>query len=330
MKQSKQLLTAILFLLALFICIKCAPIQLEMKAQNFGEITFPVDNRYDSAKVIFGRSLFFDKRLSIDSTISCVVCHKPGLAFTDGLAKSEGVLGRHAKRNSPTLMNVGFYPYFMSDGAIPTLEMQALAPIQDHNEMGFNVPGMVYRMNQIPEYVQLARKLFQRDSVDPFVVTRALAAYQRTLVSRNSRFDDYYYDGQANALTRSEKRGWTLFSETYSCTKCHSLPYFTNFKFENNGSYQVYLDRGRFDLTGKKEDIGKFKVPTLRNIELTDPYMHDGSFEYLEDVIDSYAQGGHGHPNQHEIIKSYKINSKQKKDLVNFLFSLTDKMFLAN
>lgn len=291
-----------------------------------GAIPVPDENQQEAAKIALGKEFFFDKDLSVDRTINCAVCHKPGLAFTDGLAVSDGVLGRKSSRNSPTLLNTAYSPTLMFDGVIPSLEMQAVVPIQDHNEMGMNLKELIERLKAKPEYVEAARKIFNRD-MDIYVLTRALAAFQRSLYTNDSRFDRYYYGKNERALSASEKRGWKLFSEKLYCTQCHSLPYFTTYKPENNGLYQTYADPGRFRATHDSTDIGKFKVPTLRNIEITGPYMHDGSIEYLEDVVDHYAKGGMNHVNQHPYIQPFTLTNREKKDLVNFLFSLTDMSF---
>ncbi len=307
-----------------FILIQCSVTQ--SFDNPLGPIPVPEDNEQDAAKIALGKEFFFDKDLSVDRTLNCAVCHKPGLAFTDGLKVSDGVLGRKSSRNSPTLLNTAYSPMLMFDGVIPSLEMQAVVPIQDHNEMGMNLKELIERLQAKPEYVEAARKIYNRE-MDIYVLTRSLAAFQRSLYTNDSRFDRYYYGKNESALSASEKRGWKLFSEKLYCTQCHSLPYFTTYKAENNGLAKNYTDPGRFRATHDSTDIGKFKVPTLRNIEITGPYMHDGSFESLEDVIEHYAKGGAGHVNQHPSIKSFPLSKRDKKDLVNFLYSLTDMSF---
>lgn len=304
-------------------CRTTAPVSL----QPMGVPVSPEDNPMTMEKIAFGKELFFDKRLSKDHSISCAVCHKPFLAFTDGLQFSEGIGDRKSSRNASTIVNVAFQPYFMFDGVIETLEQQALVPIQDHNEMGMTLKEVVERLAADSSYREKARKIFNRE-IDPYVITRALAAFQRYLISDNSPFDQYYYGNNKNAISASAKRGWVLFSETLSCTNCHSAPAFTNFKPENNGSSSTYIaDPGRFRATGDSSDYGKFKIPSLRNIELTAPYMHDGSLATLMDVIHHYEKGGNRHFNQHPSIKPFQLSKREKADLIAFLRSLTDESY---
>jgi cytochrome c peroxidase len=292
-----------------------------------GALKVPDDNLMDTAKIALGKEFFFDKRLSLDESISCAVCHKPGLAFTDGLAKSNGILGRKSARNSPTLLNAAFLPKVMFDGEIPTLEMQAIVPIQDHNEMGMNIKDLLVRLKAVPEYQAAAQRIFKRD-MDAWVLTRSLAAYQRSLISDNSPFDQYYYGKNNYAMNASAKRGWKIFSEKLYCTQCHPAPYFTTFKVENNGLYENYPDNGRFRINNDSTEMGKFKIPTLRNIQITDPYMHDGSIESLSEVVDHYAAGGKKHKNKSQIIQPFTLTKREKKDLIEFLYSLTDMSFI--
>lgn len=293
-----------------------------------GQAIIPVDNEMTSAKIAFGKALFFDKRLSLDETVSCAVCHKPGLAFTDGLALSDGIGDKKSTRNSPTLLNTVFMPHYMYDGEVETLEMQALVPIQDHNEMGMTVKELVRRLKNVPEYQEAAKRIFNRE-VDAYVITRALAAYQRNLISDNSPFDQYYYGKNNRAVSISVKRGWKLFSEKLYCTSCHPAPHFSTYKVENNGLTKEYLsDKGRFRSTGDTNDYGKFKVPSLRNIEITGPYMHDGSIATLSEVIDHYIKGGSKNFNQHPVIQPFELTRREKSDLINFLHALTDMSFM--
>ncbi len=240
------------------------------------------------AEINLGRKFFFDKRLSRDETISCSSCHSPRKAFTDGKAQSTGINGLFALRNAPSLYNLLDAPYFMHDGGVPTLEMQAIVPIQDLNEMGFSMKELIERLKTIPEYTKAAQEIYNRE-IDAWVITRSLTQFQKTLVSKNSRFDQFLEDSVKNPLTKSEMRGWQLFSQEINCVKCHSLPNLTNYSFESNGlTYALNKDFGRFRISGLLEDKGKFKVPSLRNITLTGPYMHDGSYPDLKSVLEAY------------------------------------------
>jgi cytochrome c peroxidase len=317
-----------LFVFFILVLVRCSSSK-SIYVSPLGEIPYPIDNPQNEAKIALGKELFFDARLSLDETVSCASCHKPGLAFTDGLKVSEGILGRKVDRNSPTLLNAAFLPRVMFDGELKTLEMQAIVPIQEHNEMGMSMKELMERLRKIPEYQNAAKEIFNRDNFDPWVLTRSLSAYQRSLISDNSPFDQYYYGNKKNALSASEKRGWLIFSEKLYCTTCHPAPHFTTFEVQNNGLYSDYgKDNGRYRINLDSSDIGKFKIPTLRNIEVTDPYMHDGSMQDLETVIEHYEKGGNKHWNQHPVIKPFSLTKKERNDLINFLYSLTDMSFM--
>ena len=316
----------ILTLVALLL-IKCS-VTSTVSLIPLGEMPHPSDNEMSADKIALGKEFFFDKRLSLDESISCAVCHKPGLAFTDGLKVSDGIMGRKSNRNSPTLLNAAYLPKLMYDGELSTLEMQSIVPIQEHNEMGMDMKKLMERLKAVPEYQEAAKKIFNRE-MDAWVLTRSLAAYQRSLVSDNSPFDQYYYGKNSWAISSSAKRGWKLFSEKLYCTSCHPAPHFTTYKVESNGLYENYgADNGRFRINNDSTEMGKFKVPSLRNIQITDPYMHDGSIESLSEVLDHYSKGGNHHKNQHPVIQPFKLTKGEKKDLINFLYSLTDMSFM--
>ena len=176
----------------------------------------------------------------------------------------------------------------------------------------------------------LAQEAYGR-KMDLYVITRAIAAFERTLISGNSRYDQFFYQGKKDALSEKEKKGMELFfSERLACSICHGGFDFTEYSLENNGLYRDYEDKGRNRVTSKEEDIGKFKVPTLRNVALTAPYMHDGSLKSLEEVIDHYQLGGKGHPNQHPATQGFEISATEKQELLLFLQSLTDEEFIHN
>ena len=298
--------------------------------QVFSPVVSPEDNPITAQKVELGRKLFFDKRLSINETVSCATCHVPEFAFTDRKKVSEGVFGRLTERNSPTLLNAGYLPVVMFDAHLTSLEMQVIVPIQEHVEMDMKMGDLIQRLQKVDEYQTAARKIFNRE-FDPFVLTRSISAFQRTLISSNSRFDQYYYGKKQNALNKSEQNGWKLFSEKLYCVKCHTPPHFTTFKAENNGLYKDYgIDQGRFRIFHDSTDIGKFKVPTLRNIELTHPYMHDGSMMTIDDVLDHYSKGGMKHWNQNSIIQPFQLTNGEKADLKAFLRSLTDTSYMTD
>ena len=292
---------------------------------------FAEDNPLTVEGIKLGKKLFFDKRLSRDGSLSCASCHLVGLGFTDNLAVSIGVDGAVGSRNSPTLANTVYQDRYFYDGGVPTLELQVLAPIHNKQEMDFNILDLVDLLNEDEELVALSKKVYQRDVIDPWVITRAISNYERIMISGNSRYDQYYYQGNTNVMTAQEIEGMNLFfSDELKCAECHSGFNFTNNDYANIGLYEVYEDFGRERISFDSTDIGKFKVPTLRNIELTSPYMHDGSIETLEEVIDFLNTGGMEHANKSEFIVPLNLSSTQKTNLIVFLKTLTDTEFINN
>ena len=297
---------------------------------GFPAIQFPADNAYTPQRWALGKQLFFDPVLSSDSTISCASCHNPAKAFSDEVAFSKGVAGRLGTRNSPTLTNVAYLPYFTREGGVPTLEMQTLVPIQEHNEFDFNIVLIGERLRRNPKYVQMAKEAYNREP-DPFVIARALANFERSLISGNSAYDKYTYQNNPAALSENERKGMALFfSEKTQCSKCHSGFNFSNNAFENNGLYDNYTDSGRKRLTNLVADFALFKVPTLRNVGVTAPYMHDGSLTTLEAVVEHYNTGGKNNPQKSKLIQPLNLTDDDKEQLVAFLKSLTDYAFITN
>lgn len=297
---------------------------------GFPLVNFPSDNNFTKERWELGKQLFFDKQLSNNNTVSCASCHKQEFAFSDNVALSLGDNNAIGTSNAPTLANVTYHPYFTRAGGVPTLEMQILVPIQEHNEFNTNIVEVIEKLKQNSSFQKMAQTAYNRD-VDAFVITRALATFERSLISGNSRFDEYYYKGKTTALNESEQRGYVLFnSSKTNCSQCHSGFNFTNYAFENNGLYINYADSGRMRLTQLAQDRAKFKVPTLRNIALTAPYMHNGSFATISDVIEHYNNGGKNHINKSNFVKPLLLNTQEKQDLINFLHSLTDNTFIQN
>jgi cytochrome c peroxidase len=297
--------------------------------KGFPQIDYPEDNLPSQARIELGKKLFFDEIMSRDRSLSCSSCHIPELAFTDGSPKSIGKNGELLLRNSPTLTNIAYHTKgLLMDAGVPTLEMQILVPVQEHQEFDFHLGLIAERMKTDSNYVELCQKAYGSEP-NQFVITRALACYERTLISGNSRYDQYK-NGNKKALSESEIRGMNLFFDRLNCTNCHSGFNFTNLSVKNNGlyPYPYPLDSGRMRITNKEIDRDKFKVPTLRNIELTDPYMHDGSIATLEEVIDHYKSGGQPHVNKDSSIVKFELTESEKTDLVLFLKSLTDRGFI--
>jgi cytochrome c peroxidase len=294
------------------------------KTSILGTIPYPESNTFNPKKAELGKKLFFDTRLSLDNSVSCATCHIPELAFTDGKKLSTGVYGRLSMRNAPSLLNVTFQKTLMADGQVPSLEMQALVPLQDMAEMANHIKTLLLKLSQIEFYKKAAKDLFNRD-FDSYVLTRSLANFQRTLISDNSPFDRYIFNKEKSAISATAKRGWKIFSKELHCTKCHTPPLFTNLKVENNGLYADYSnisDKGRFRINADSSEIGSFKVPSLRNISLTAPYMHDGNMKTLDDVLVFYSKGGNGHVNQSSFIVPFDLTPEKKAALKEFLHSL--------
>ena len=297
---------------------------------GFPPMEFPEDNGLTQARWKLGKRLFFEKRFSIDKSISCASCHQPDLAFSDNKAFSLGAYNRKGVRNSPSLANVGYHPVLLREGSVPTLEMQVLVPIQEHNEFNHNILEIVKDLQKDSTYVVMSIEAYNRD-IDAFTITRALANFQRTLISGNSKYDQYAYQQIQSALDSDEKKGMDLFfSERTNCASCHGGFNFTNYSFENNGLDSVYKDIGRQRFTNEVDDEALFKVPSLRNVELTSPYMHDGRFVNLYEVIEHYNKGGKNHKHKSKLIKPLGLTAQEKESLLAFLNSLTDFDFINN
>lgn len=290
----------------------------------------PEGNEMTWDRINLGKQLFFDPILSIDSSLSCATCHQADQGLANPQPVMRGVFGRLGFRNTPTLTQVAYSPYYFVEGGSPTLEMQILGPIEDHNEFGFNAAELAERIKDHPVYEELAQKAYGRP-FDLYVLTRSIAAYERTMVSSGSRWDKYYYEGDSAALTDQEIRGWELFqSERTGCSSCHSGFTFSTYEFANIGLYEEYEDIGLARRTVLETDRGKVKIPTLRNIAYTAPYMHDGSIRTLTRVVEHFNKGGVGHPNQSELVRPLGLEKSEIADLVAFLRSLSDDKFLSS
>ena len=298
--------------------------------KGFEAITQPSNNEFNLKRWELGKMLFYDKIMSADTTLSCASCHKQELAFSDNIAVSPGVGGKVGRRNAPSLANVAYHPYFTREGGVPTLEFQVLVPIQEHDEFDFNIVLIADRLKNDPDYVKMAQEAYEREP-DPFVITRSIACFERSLISGNSPFDRFQQYDEDEQFSPSAARGMDLFySAKTNCSACHSGFNFTNYAFENNGLYIDYADEGRFRFTQDENDRSVFKVPSLRNVSLTAPYMHDGSIGSLEEIIQHYTTGGKPHKNRSNIIRPFDLTAEEKQDLRAFLESLTDEVFISN
>ena len=328
----------------------------------------PADNPMSSQKVELGRHLFYEQRLSITGEFSCASCHLQKLAFTDGKTVAVGATGEKHPRNSMSLANIAYNPVLTwANPLITKLENQALVPIFGEHPVEM---GMVGREKQIlamlrddAKYRQMFTDAFknEKNPINLSNLTKALAAFQRSLISVSSPYDKYRFGGDTNAISPAAKRGEKLFnSEDLECFHCHGGINFTDsvmheklafqeIAFHNTGLYNIdgkgaypANNTGVYEITSKPTDMGRFKAPTLRNIALTAPYMHDGSIATLEEVIDHYQAGGRTiktgefagigstNPFKSEFISGFKLSKSEKQDLLAFLRSLTDEEFIKN
>ncbi len=284
----------------------------------------PADNPLTKEKIELGRILFFDKRLSKNNTIACASCHMAKKGFTDGMPVSTGIHGLKGGRSAPVSFNRVYSKMQFWDGRAATLEDQSIGPFANPIEHGFaNHDEMVAKMKKIPGYRKLFQEVFGGE-ITIQDVGRAIASFQRTVLSGNSAVDKFDIGGDASALNDSGKRGLELFRGKARCTRCHSGFNFTDEKFHNLGIGwdDNKVDLGRYMETKNPEDIGAFKTPTLREIARTGPYMHDGRFKTLEEVVKFYNQGGVKNPHQDNTIIPLELTDEEQQDLVAMLKSL--------
>lgn len=308
----------ILYILGLILTIQCGS-SLKNEARQI------------KTQAELGEKLFFDPILSLDKTISCASCHKPEHGFADVTSLSLGVNDSVGTRNTPSVMNMSDRSHYFYDGRAATLEEQAIGPIENPVEMNLKIEEAVKRLQESELYTKLFYKLYAEEPTKDNLAN-ALSEFQRTLESDGTApHDKWMNDEEPQALSLSQQRGRELFLEKAKCFDCHFGPDFTGDEFRNIGLYDEveYKDKGRFDETKDSSDLGKFKVPGLRNIALTAPYMHDGSLETLEEVIEYYSDPYMfvQHPINMDtiMIEPLKLSVQEKEDLVNFLHSLTDE-----
>lgn len=294
------------------------------------------DNPLTQEGVELGRKLFYDPILSGDKTQSCGSCHNQSMAFTDnGLRFSVGIDDIAGDRNAMPIINLAWQPTFFWDGRSPSLEIQALEPVPNPIEMHLEWPEAVARLTADEEYPLLFQKVFGVNEISRDLVAKAISQFERTLISGNSRYDQS--ERREIILTESERKGQVIFfTETGDCFHCHfNYPLMTDHDFHNNGLELTYADKGLANVTGAPADNGKFRTPTLRNIALTAPYMHDGRFETLKEVVDHYSSGLQLHPNLDPLFKNasdggVQLSEAEKWDLIAFLETLTDEEFITN
>ncbi len=287
-------------------------------------------NQLTESKILIGRMLFYDPILSKDNTISCENCHSPFSAFTHiDHALSHGIHDSIGTRNSPALMNLAWQQTFMWDGAVNNLDMQALAPIAHPAEMGSNIKEVVEKLNASSKYRPLFYTAYKDSIITGENVLKSISQFMLTLVSANSKYDKVMLNKAK--FTEKEANGYLLFKR--KCASCHTEPLFTNGQFENNGlPIDSFLkDIGRMKITTRANDSLKFKVPSLRNIEFSYPYMHDGRFKNLSEVLNHYSHGIHqSRTLSSELKNGITLSANEKVDIINFLLTLSDKAFVFN
>jgi len=303
------------------------------------------DNPLTVDGVELGRHLFYDPLLSRDSTQSCSSCHEQKYAFASNQAVNKGIRGLPGTRNAMSLANLAYHSRgFFWDGRAATAELLAFIPVEDHLEMDDTWENVEAKLRRHKAYPAMFRKAFgieKRSEITRDLTTKALGQFLRTLVSAQSRYDRVIW-GRQGFPTDAEQRGMELFFIENSqvvdhpgCSHCHFNPFFTDNNFRNNGltaapTLEEFPDKGLGGFTKNRFDNGKFKVPTLRNIEFTAPYMHDGRFKTLGEVLDHYRSGGHPAPNVDPNIRPFPLSEQDKNDLIAFLKMLSDTAFINN
>ena len=299
-------------------------------------VPLPADNKPTATEIALGRRLFYDTKLSKDNSLSCAGCHHPQLGFTDALERSTGVGGSLGLRHAPTLVNVAYLPFYFWDGRAKTLEAQVGTPIADVLEMNQTHEASIAKLKADASYQEPFRAAFGSSDITMTRVEKALASFERTILSGDSAFDRYEYQGRKDALTATQVRGLQVFVNPAkgNCAACHTIgskyALFTDGQFHNTGEGagddEVFKDLGRFAITKVLDDSGSFKTPTLRNVAVTGPYMHDGKLKTLKDVVDFYAGKGNSNPYMDKRIAEIELNGRDRSDLVEFLRSLTGEM----
>lgn len=291
------------------------------KFEALGDVPVPADNPMTDEKVELGKTLYFDPRLSGNNVQSCMSCHAQGAGYGDGMAKFVGFEGVNGARNSPTIINSGYYQENFWDGRAGSLEEQALGPIQSKVEMNQNLDELVTEINAVPTYVDQFNTVFN-DKISADNIAKAIAAFERTIVISDTAFDRYL-QGEDDAISAEAKEGMKLFAGKASCISCHAGPLLSDHNYHNLG---MSGDDGRFAVTNKEEDKGKFRTSGLRGVGHTAPFMHDGSLETLKDVVQYYNVGGGDHENKSDLVKPLNLTEKEVDALVAFLESLSGEI----
>lgn len=292
----------------------------------------PLERQPHKAAAALGEKLFSSPLLSVDGTRSCASCHRPVNGFAEEQRVSMGVGGKRGSRNAPTLLNAAFNRLQFHDGRAESLEAQASGPILNPIEMAHSEGALIAKLSADPQVLTMFRAAYGEGPLTMGKIAHALADFERTLLSGNSAFDRFYYGGDKKALSESAQRGLEVFRnpEKGNCAACHTIgekhALFTDQEFHNLGAGMTPQgelgDLGRYTVTKQEGDQGKFRTPTLRNIALTAPYMHDGSLKDLLEVVDFYIAGGNANPYLDPKMKPLQLTKREKEDLIAFLESL--------
>ena len=302
------------------------PVQFAAVPLGLAPLLIPASNPQTAAKIELGRRLYFDPRLSVDGTVSCASCHSPRTGWADGRPTSKGIDGQIGGRNAPTIINAAYQRTQFWDGRAASLEEQALGPIENPIEMGHTLNVLVSELAQIPDYRTRFRTVFETE-VTKEGIGQAIAAFERTILSGNSPYDQFVA-GNDDALTAAQERGMEVFMDKADCATCHTPPLFTNGRFYNTGvgMSATEPDIGRMAVTERPRDKGKFRVPTLRDVADTAPYFHDGSAATLAEAVDLMAGGGLDNGHLSSMLRSLReieITEQDRSDLVEFLKALS-------
>lgn len=291
-------------------------------------IPIPESNPPTLVKILLGERLFGEARISSDGKVSCATCHDPGRSFSQALPISPGVDGGLGRRNTPTILNAAYLPRIFWDGRSPDLEDQVRYPVVHPKEMNMQRGKVVKVLSEDDSYRAQFREAFGDDAITFDQVSQAIASFERTLLSGNSPFDRFYFRGEQDAISVEARRGWELFRGRLGCIRCHSFdaerPFFSDGGYHNTGiGYDAITpDLGRYRVSGVRHEKGSFRTPGLRDVALTSPYMHDGSLETLEDVLDYYARGGLPNLYLDPMMASFTLSEQDKQDVIRFLESL--------
>lgn len=297
----------------------------------------PERNILSAEGVALGKRLFFDPKLSANGKVSCASCHNPGLAFTDGVALADhGVSGKPLHRSAPAIFNLAWQTEGLFwDGGAHDLESLNFGPLTHPDEMGSDLDDLLLYLESVPEYKQQFELVFEETQIQSAYVSRAISQYVRSLISQDAKYDRW--KRKREAFTELELKGYQLYQK--KCSSCHSEGLFSDGGFHNNGLDKVYPDppeleglyQGKYRITSHPKDMGVYKTPTLRNITLTAPYMHDGRFQTLDEVLDHYQKGIQFNATlAPQLTEGVTLNSLEREALKSFLATLTDTLFIQN